>query len=335
MGARVTRTISEQVKFIREGRRWQVVGQAKRGQTGSPQGGQGESPQRDKAPPEMRGPLKPVRGKGQTTALGGRTGLKAMGVTVRSPTVATEPSIRKMTGMLTRVEGADDNFADEGEGLGVKMLGGLLEGPRAQHAIHGVLEALVYTPADFTKPEVRDDETNLGFRAEKEGPTPNIGQEEFAMVVHGQSDAAHDVTQGRERTLGSDIPKGKPTVPKVLETLIFVVAIEAIDCTLKEEESRVRSKREDQGKGGPAVLTLETEAKGLRRLSTISVKDLVVGGVGFSRVKSPRPQGAGQRQSFLLWGGEARTECSPGLGKDIPSANALFGGPASVGNVAA
>ena len=81
--------------------------------------------------------------------------------------------------------------------------------------------------------------------------------------------------------------------------------------------------------------TLETKAKGLRRLSTIAVKDLVIGGVGFSRVKSPRPQGAGQRQSFLLWGGKARTEGSPGLGKDIPSANALFGGPASVGNVAA
>ena len=159
-----------------------------------------------------------------------------------------------MTGMLARVEGADDDFANEGKGLGVKVLGGLLKGPRAQHAIHGVLKALVDTPADFTKPEVGDDESNLGFRAEKEGPTPNIGQEEFAMIVHGQTDAANDVTQGRERTLGSDIPKGKPAVPKVLETLIFIVAIEAIDRTLKEEEAGVRSQREDQGKCGPAVL---------------------------------------------------------------------------------
>ena len=52
-------------------------------------------------------------------------------------------------------------------------------------------------------------------------------------------------------------------------------------------------------------------------------------------MKSPRPQGAGQRQSFLLRGGEASTKGSPGLGKDIPSTDSLFGRPASIGNVAA
>ena len=112
MGSRMTRAISEKMKLIREGRRWQIVRQAKRGQPSRPKRRQRGCSQRDKAPPKMRGPLKPVRGKGSTAALSSRTGLKAMGITVRSPTVSAKPCVREMAGVFPRVESANDDFAN-------------------------------------------------------------------------------------------------------------------------------------------------------------------------------------------------------------------------------
>ena len=162
------------------------------------------------------------------------------------------------------------------------MLSGLLKSPRAQHTVHRILEALVNAPAHFTKPKVGEHETDLGFRTKKEGPAPDVGQEEFTVGVHGQPDAAQHITQGRERALSGDVPEGEPAMPEVLKAVVLVVAVEAIDRALEKEESRVRGKREDKRKGGPAVLALEPKAECLRRLGTISMKNLVVGGVGFS-----------------------------------------------------
>ena len=52
-------------------------------------------------------------------------------------------------------------------------------------------------------------------------------------------------------------------------------------------------------------------------------------------MKSSGPQNAGQGKSFLLRGGQASPESSPGLSKDIASPDSLFRRPAGIGNVAA
>ena len=70
-------------------------------------------------------------------------------------------------------------------------------------------------------------------------------------------------------------------MPKVLEAVVLIVAVKAAYRTLKKKEARICRKREDQRKGGPAVLALETITKGFRRLCTITMKDLVIGRLGF------------------------------------------------------
>ena len=107
------------------------------------------------------------------------------------------------------------------------------------------------------------------------------------MVVHGEPNTAQHVSQGRESALGGDIPEGEPTVPEILKAMVSIIAIETIDRPLEEEESRVRGEREDKRKSGPAILTFEAKAKGLGGFSTIAMEDLLIGGVGLSRMKSP------------------------------------------------
>ena len=194
-----------------------------------------------------------------------------MGVTVWGSAVATEPSVRKVTGVFSGVERANDNLAGQSSGLGVKVLSGLAKGPRAQHAVNRVLKALVNAPANLAEPEVRKDKANLSFWTEKKGPSSDVRQKQFAMIVHGEPDAAQHVSQGREGALGGDIPEGEPAVPEVLKAMVFVVAIETIDRTLEEEEAWVRGEREDKRKSGPAILAFKTKAKGLGRFSTISM----------------------------------------------------------------
>ena len=160
----------------------------------------------------MGWPRLPLRRKIDATRLSGRTGLEAMGVTVWGSAVATEPGVRKVTGVFSGVERANDNLADQSSGLGVKVLSGLAKGPRAQHAVNRELKALVNAPANLSEPEVRKDKANLSFRTEKKGPSSDVRQKQFAMIVHGEPDAAQHFAQGREGALGGDIPEGEPAV---------------------------------------------------------------------------------------------------------------------------
>ena len=86
-----------------------------------------------------------------------------MSVTVWGSAVATEPSVRKVTGVFSGVERANDNFANKSRGLGVKMLSGLAKGPRAQYTVNRVLKALVNAPANLAEPEVGKDKADLSF----------------------------------------------------------------------------------------------------------------------------------------------------------------------------
>ena len=119
------------------------------------------------------------------------------------------------------------------------MLGDLVEGPRAQDAIDGVLKTLVNAPADFSQPEIRQHKADLSLRTKKEGPAPDVRQKKFPMAVHGQPDATKYIAQGRKRALRGDIPEGKPTMPKVLEAVVLIVAVEAVYRTLKKKEARI------------------------------------------------------------------------------------------------